>query len=264
MNIYVSVDMEGIAGVVLREQLSKGEALYNEARHLLTAEVNAVVEALVEQGAKKIIIKDAHGSGFNFIPELLHPGAVYCMGATPVARRFPGLDSGFDGAILLGYHAMAGTGQAVRDHTMSSLSYRNIELNGKPVGEITLDALLFGLHNVPVLLVTGDDATCREAKQCLGEVTTYATKEALNRHAALIKSPKLVREELKQSIGTALSQRPQCKPLKLEGPYELMVDLMTTDLADSRKVDGTHSIRLDGCRILYKDQDLLSLLSRGL
>lgn len=264
MKIYVSVDMEGISGIVLTEQLRRGETFYNEARRLLTLEVNAVVEALLEQDVNEIIVKDAHSSGFNFIPELLHPGAVYCMGATPVTERFPGLDSSFDGVFLMGYHGMAGTIRAVRDHTMSSLSFRNIELNGNPVGEITLDALLFGLQGVPVLLVTGDDATCREAERCLGQVTTYETKQAINRHAALLKAPSKVQEELKEAVKLALANRSRCRPLTLKGPYEMLVEMASTDLADKRYTDGQQSIRIDGHSMLYKDDDLVRLLSRAL
>ncbi|MFD0869689.1 D-aminopeptidase [Chlamydia abortus] len=264
MKIYASVDMEGITGIVLREQLMRGEPLYNEARHLLTQEVNAVVEGLLEAGAKHIVVKDAHATGFNFIPELLHPDALYCMGGTPIAERFPGLDSSFDGALLIGYHGMAGTRRAVRDHTMSSASYQYTELNGNPVGEIVLDAMLFGLHDVPVLLVTGDDATCREAKQALGTVHTYETKTALGRHAALLKPPRKVYSEIREAVKQAIAGRDACRPLVIPGPYELLLEMNSTDLADRRYVDGETSIRLDGVRMLYKDTDFVRLLSRAL
>ncbi|GIP36154.1 M55 family metallopeptidase [Paenibacillus sp. J2TS4] len=264
MKIYVSVDMEGISGIILREQLMRGEPLYSEARHLLTREVNAIVEGLLEAGVEQIVVKDAHATGFNFIPENLHPGAMYCMGGTPMNERFPGLDSSFDGAMLIGYHGMAGTPRAVRDHTMSSATYQRTELNGNPVGEIVLDAMLFGLHNVPVLLVTGDDATCREAEQALGSVHTYETKTAITRHSALIKPPQRVHSEIKKAVQQAVEERGICRPLAIPGPYELLLEMNSTDLADSRYTDGETSIRLDGLRILYKDDDYVRLLGRAM
>jgi D-amino peptidase len=264
VKIYVSVDMEGIGGIVLSSQLRQGEPHYAEGRRLLTEEVNAVVQGLLDAGATDIVVKDAHGTGYNFLVDQLHPGALYFMGAAKADKRFPGLDASFDGALLIGYHAMAGKLQAVRDHTFSSKSYTGIELNGKPIGEIGIDSLLFGLHGVPVLMVSGDDATCEEAKRQLGEVTTYETKKAVGRHSALMKAPKRVHAEIKQAIAQALSARSKARPYTLPGPYELTLRFLSTDLADGRYCDGRETIRVDGLTVVYKDTDLVRLFSRAL
>ncbi|PYI57228.1 M55 family metallopeptidase [Paenibacillus flagellatus] len=264
MKIYVSVDMEGIAGIALPEQLKRGDYFYQEGRHLLTHEVNAIVEGLLEAGATEIIVKDAHATGYNFVPELLHPGALYCMGASPLAERFPGLDESFDGAMLIGYHGMAGAKRAVRDHTFSSASYQHVELNGKPVGEIALDGHLFGARGVPVLLVTGDDATCREAEAELEGVSVYATKYAVARHAALMKAPQQVRAEIREAVKEAVAGRKRCKPHVIPGPYEMLVRYMSTDIADFKYCDGDRSVRVDGLSVLYRDDDFTRLLVRAL
>lgn len=264
MKIYVCVDMEGIAGIVHPSQIMKGEPMYEEGRRLLTDEVNAVVEALQDAGATQIVVRDIHATGINFIPERLHPGASYVMGGTQFDERFPGLDASFDGALLIGYHAMAGTARAVRDHTFSSRSFTAVELNGKPIGEIGLDGLLLGRYNVPVLLVSGDDATCLEAEQELVGVMTYCTKKALGRHSALLKPPQKVRLEMNEVISQAIRNRGQCKPHVLEGPYELTVRYLSTDLADARYCDGISANRLDGLTIQVKDDDLVRLLARAL
>lgn len=264
MKIYVSVDMEGIAGIALPEQLKRGDYFYQESRQLLTRETNAVVEALLEAGATEIIVKDAHASGFNFVPDLLHPGATYCMGATRLPERFPGLDSTFDGAFLIGYHGMAGTERAVRDHTFSSASYQYLKLNGKLVGEIAIDAHLFGRHGVPVLLVTGDDATCREAEATLDGVAVYETKRAVGRHAALMKAPQQVRQELREAVQKAILQRDRCKPYVIEGPYELVVRYASTDIAERKGGDGDRSVKLNGYEVLFQDDDLIRVLGRGM
>ncbi|GAB2694544.1 M55 family metallopeptidase [Paenibacillus thermoaerophilus] len=261
MKFYVSVDMEGISGIALREQLVRGEPLYEEARRLLTLETNAVTEALLAAGATRVIVKDAHGSGFNFIPELLHPGAEYVMGATRVENRFPGLDETFDGALLIGYHAMGGTSQAVRDHTMTSQGWQSLRLNGRPIGEIGLDALLIGLRGVPVLFVSGDDKTCAEAASELPGVVTYETKAALGRHAALMKAPQRVREELREAVSRAVRSADRPKPLRLAGPYELTIRFLHTEQADARRYDGVRAKRIDGLTASYVSDDLTALLA---
>lgn len=261
MKFYVSCDMEGIAGVTLREQLVRGEPLYEEARRLLTLETNAVTVALLDAGATRIIVKDAHGSGFNFIPELLHPGADYVMGATRVENRFPGLDKTFDGALLIGYHAMGGTPLAVRDHTMTSQGWQSLRLNGRPIGEIGLDGLLFGLQGVPVLFVSGDDKTCAEAANELPGVVAYETKTALGRHAALMKAPQRVRSELQAAVRRAIENENRPKPLRLEGPYELTIRFLHTEQADARRYDGITAERTDGLTAVYKADHLTGLLA---
>ncbi|SMF91908.1 D-amino peptidase [Paenibacillus uliginis N3/975] len=264
MKIYVCVDMEGIAGIVLPSQLRQGESFYQEGRHLMTEEVNAVVDGLLEAGATEVIVRDMHASGFNLLIDQLHPDASYFMGASKIEDRFPGIDSSFHGAILLGYHAMAGTKHAVRDHTFSSMTFIGMELNGQPIGEIGIDSLLLGLHQVPVLLVTGDDKTCQEAEQILPHTTTYQTKTAWGRHSALMKSPRKVNMEIKEAVKQALFNQAQCLPYSSTGPYELKVQYMSTDLADAVQTDGIHQVRLDGLTIVYKDTNLVSLFSKAL
>ncbi|MEH7234958.1 M55 family metallopeptidase [Bacillus sp. JJ1562] len=264
MKIYVSVDMEGISGIILPEQLKKGELMYEEARKLLTNEVNVVIEGLIEAGVNDIYVKDAHGTGYNFIASELHPGARYCMGAINVSKRFPKLDSTFDGAMLIGYHAMGGTESAIRDHTMTSVGWQSIHLNGRPIGEIGIDSLLFGLYNVPVLLVTGDQKTCTEAMKEVPNVHTYETKEGFGRHAALIKPPKLVHREIKELIKEAIENRHNKLPVKIDGPYELIVKFLSTDQADQRYFDGTRSKRINGLTAAYTSDKLLEVLSLAL
>lgn len=262
VKFYVSVDMEGISGIALKEQITRGEGLYQEARQLLTDEVNAVVEALVQAGAQEIIVKDAHATGYNFLFDRLHPAASYVVGPLSMPNRFPGLDSSFDGALLIGYHGMAGTEGAILDHSWSLADIYGLELNGSPIGEIGFEALLFGLRGVPVIFVSGDDRTCAEAKNQLGTVFTYETKKAKGRHSGLLKAPKRVHAEIGDSVKDAVSRRMECKPYELPAPYEMKIIYLNTSLADGRYYDGQDAIRLDGRTKLIKDTDLLRLFSR--
>ncbi|WNQ12552.1 M55 family metallopeptidase [Paenibacillus aurantius] len=262
MKIYVSVDMEGIAGIAYKEQTTRGELLYPESRQLLTDEVNAVVEALVQAGAEEIIVKDAHATGLNFLYDRLHPSASYVLGPAVMANRFPGLDATFDGAVLIGYHAMAGTQEAILDHSWSFADIYGLELNGAPIGEIGFEALLFGLHGVPVIFVSGDDKTCAEAKRQLGSVFTYETKKATGRHSGLLKAPKRVYAEIGGVMGEAVRRRKECSAYSIPGPYEMKISYMNTSLADAHYYNETDTFRLDGRTRLLKDDDLLRLLSR--
>ncbi|WP_309118194.1 M55 family metallopeptidase [Paenibacillus sp.] len=262
MKFYVSVDMEGIAGIALREQTMRGEPFYQEARHLLTEEVNIVVEALVQSGATDIIVKDAHATGFNFLYDRLHPAASYVLGPVPMTNRFAGVDETFAGALLLGYHGMAGTPGAILDHTYSTADVYGLELNGAPIGEIGVDALLFGLRGVPVLFVSGDDKTCAEAERQLGTVRTYETKKGLGRHAGLLKAPRRVYEEIGDAVKEAVARRSACKPYTMQGPYEMKVEYTSTRLADGRYCNEADTFRADGRTVLLRDDDLLRLLSR--
>ncbi|MEK0312722.1 M55 family metallopeptidase [Cohnella sp. 56] len=260
MRFYVSVDMEGIAGIVFKEQLYRNEALYAEARSLLTDEVNAVVEALVEAGATEIIVKDAHGSGFNLLLERLHPAAVCAIGALPLSNRFAGLHAGFDGALLIGYHGMAGTREAILEHTFSYADIYGIEFNGAPIGEIGIDALLFGLHGVPVVFVSGDDKTCAEAERQLGAVFTYETKKGMGRYAGLLKAPQRVRAEIGASVREAVRRRAECVPYAVPGPYEMKITYTSTGLADAHA--SADAERLDGRTYRLQDDDLHRLIIR--
>ncbi len=264
MKFYISVDMEGIAGIILPQQLRRGESLYNEARQLLTKEVNVIVESLVQEGATEIIVKDAHSSGFNFLMEHLHPAATYCVGGLKTEQRFAGVDASFDGAFLIGYHGKGGVKDAIRDHTMTSKGWQYLKLNGHEIGEIGLDSLLFGLHEVPVLLVTGDDKTCAEAKETLEHVTTYQTKIGLGRHRGLLKAPQKVYQDLEGVIKQAVENKAKVQPYTLKAPYELLIHFISTDIADSRYYDGKESIRLNGLEALYKGTDLVQLFGRAL
>lgn len=262
MKFYVSVDMEGISGIAFREQITRGEALYQEARQLLTDEVNAVVEALVQAGAAEIIVKDAHATGYNFLFDRLHPAASYVVGPSSMPNRFPGIDSSFNGALLIGYHGMAGTEGAILDHSWSFADIYGLELNGLPIGEIGFEALLFGLHGVPVIFVSGDDRTCEEAKKQLGTVFTYETKKATGRHSGWLKAPKRVHAEIGGFVKEAVSRRENCRPYRLSGPYEMKVMYMNTSLTDGLYYNDQDAVRLDGRTKLIKDTDLLQLFSR--
>src|ERR671936_1082558 len=181
--------MEGIAGIVRREQTNAGKPMYEEGRRLYTEEINAAVRGAKAGGATEIVVMDCHGAGkgwdFNsLVPDLLDPACEYVVQER--WTEYTGfLEDGCDAALFVGMHAMAGTPDGVLSHTVSGQAWHELRFNGTPVGETGINAALCGHWGCPVLLVTGDRAVCREAKALLGDgLTTVEVKEGLGRFSA--------------------------------------------------------------------------------
>ncbi len=167
MRIYISVDMEGIAGVVHEDQTNPidprcaGE--YNRFRALMTAEANAAIEGALAGGATAVLVNDSHWLMRNLLAEQLHPSAQLVSGGPKTWSMMEGIESGHDGAFFIGYHARAGTQNAILDHTYTD-RILDVRVNGTSLGELGLNALLAGTYNVPVALVSGDQALASEAE----------------------------------------------------------------------------------------------------
>ena len=259
MKAYIAVDMEGISGVVITEQLLHGRLFYQEARRMLVNDTNAVITGALDGGADEVVVIDAHASGFNFLYEELHPDADYLMGGAH-QERFPFLEDS-DVMLLVGYHAMSGTANAVRDHTMSSASYQNVWINGLPAGEIMIDAAIAGAHGVPVGLVTGDDKACAEARQLLGDIETAQVKQALGRHAARMLSPQRARELLQARARCAVESALGFTPYVVSPPVTVRIRYNSTDLVDRIYFDGSGCIKLDPRTVEYRGEAVLETLS---
>ena len=172
MRVYISVDMEGISGVVHEDQTDPIEARhageYNRFRRLMTDEANAAITGALDAGATSVLVNDSHWLMRNLLAEELHPAAQLLSGGPKLLSMVEGIDTGFDAAMFIGYHARAGTARAIIDHTYTSRVYE-VRINGQPVGELALNAAIAGLHGVPVALVSGDQAIASEARSLLGE-----------------------------------------------------------------------------------------------
>jgi D-amino peptidase len=239
MKIYVCTDLEGVAGIVNFDQNGRDSrgADYEAARRLLTAEVNTVVAACKEAGAEKVIVNDGHGSGFNFIVEDLHPAGEYVIGGNRKGP-FEGITKDFAGVILLGYHAMAGTENGVLDHTQSSRTWYNYWVNDVKMGEVGQCAVLAGCMHIPVILVTGDLAVCKEARALLPWVETVAVKEGYSRTCAKIIPPATARPMIKTGVQKALQNLKTMKPYIINFPANVRIEFQTTDAADGYERNG--------------------------
>ena len=263
VKIYISADMEGVAGIFLPEQLKRGTPEYAEARNWLTAEVNACIEGAFKGGATEVIVKDAHSSGFNFVLDEIDSRAEVVQGGS--VNRFPGLDASFAGMILLCYHAMAGTQAAICDHTMSSVDWHRYELNGMELGEVGIDAAEAGVHGVPVIMVSGDDKVCAETKELLGpETVTCQVKIGLARHYSRTRTPVAARVLIREAAEEAVRNSGRLKPFKAEPPYVVRLEYNLSAGADRIRCDGVRTVREGPRTVVFSGDDLLEVITRSL
>ena len=191
LKVFISVDMEGIAGVVNGEQTSSSGKDYGIARRWMTAEVNAAIRGALQAGATEIVVNDSHGSMRNVIISELFPKAQLITGSPKPLSMMQGIDETFDAVFLIGYHARAGSKNGVLDHTYSGGSVYSIKVNDMELGESEQNALTAGYYDVPIVLVTGDQTVCSQVKKSLGEeVETAVVKEGIGRYAAKSLTPK--------------------------------------------------------------------------
>jgi len=226
LKVFISVDMEGITGVVSGDDTSRGGKDYDYFRQTMTREANAAIEGALAAGATEIIVRDSHGTALNLLPEMLNrnskllrdwsEGPMYMM---------EGIDESFDAAVYVGYHARAGTPNGVLDHT-SSGNVTDVSINGISMPETGYNALMAGYYDVPVVFVAGDKAVCDQAEALLGNVETVAVKEGIGA-AALNLHPEVAREQIRAGVERALRNLDDYEPYKLDAPYTLVLTLKT-------------------------------------
>src|SRR4051812_22689680 len=227
--------MEGVAGIVKWQQTTGGERpAYQEGRRLYTEEINAAVRGARAAGATEVVVMDCHGAGdewtFNsLVPDLLDRGCEYVV-QEHWTEYTELLEQGCDAALFVGMHAMAGTPDGVLSHTVSGQAWRELRFNDVAVGETGINAALCGQWGCPVLLVTGDEAVCREGKALLGDaLTTVAVKRGLGRFSARQIPPVRARELIEGGARQALADLTAVAPYDPGRPCEIAVDFHAPD-----------------------------------
>lgn len=258
MRVHIISDMEGVSGIVKWNQVTGGDPMYEECRKLYTEEINAAVRGAREGGATEIIVMDCHGAGggwsFNsLVPEILDPGCEWV-----VQQMWTGytaaLEQGCDAALFVGMHAMAGTRFGVLSHTVSSEAWHNLWFNGTLVGETGINAALCGTWDCPVVMVTGDRATCDEARALLGDgLVTVAVKEGLGRYTARQIPPKRAREMIEHGAKRALQDLKAVRPYNPGNPCEITVEFVSPDRLEPYR--HKRGIEVTGSRKLVSRAD---------
>lgn len=231
MNVYVSVDMEGITGIVHGDMMGAEGREYDRGRRLMTGDANAAVEGLVKAGADYILVADGHGPMRNIFFEDLNPAA-HLMTGSANARDYCQLQGAdvrdFDAAVFVGYHAMAKTLDAIHPHTIAGIAIHELRINGRAHGETGLNAAVLGSLGIPVVMVTGDTTTMAEAREFLGEnIETVSVKEATGRNAAICRPALVTRSEISAAAERALANRANVPPYVPGSPMELEIDFLT-------------------------------------
>ena len=255
--VYISADMEGVAGVVTGEQLGPQGFEYQRFREFMTNEVLAAIDGARAAGATEILVSDSHGNGQNLLIEKF-PKDVQIVRAWPrPLMMMEGIDSTFDAVLFVGYHASTTNTEGVRAHTMSSANFADIRLNGVSVPEAGLNAAIAGHFGVPVALVTGDEAIVEEARALLGgDFEGAVVKWPYGFHSARTVTPEascaLIREKAKLAVARAAER----KPYRLKTPIELEIRFknyrpaeLLAYLSNVERVDA-HSVRFRGKDVL--------------
>ena len=221
LSVFISVDMEGIAGAVTPEQLGPGGFEYQRFREIVTGEALAAIEGAREAGATRFVVADAHGNGQNLLIEQF-PDDVEIVRSWPrPLHMMEGVDESFDAVFFVGYHAAATNMEGVRAHTFSSANFSSVALNGRPMPEGGVNAAIAGHFGVPVALVTGDDATVAEMMEILGDVEGVVVKEALGFHSARTLTPAAARNRIREGARRAIERLDDFQPHLLDGPLVL-------------------------------------------
>jgi D-amino peptidase len=254
--LYVSVDMEGIAGVVTGEQLGPSGFEYQRFREFTTLELLAVLDAAREAGVSDVLVSDSHGNGQNLLIERL-PASVSLVRSWPrPLMMMQGIDESFDAAIFLGYHASTTSSVGVRAHTMSSARLAGVWLNGTPMPEAGINAAIAGHFGVPVIMISGDEAAVEEAQGLLGDVEGAVVKWPYSFHSARTLTPEAARQLIAAKVKKALGRLADFEPYRVETPIQLDVRFKSyrpseilSYLSIVERTDS-HSIRFMGQDVL--------------
>ncbi|MFF5718482.1 M55 family metallopeptidase [Streptomyces buecherae] len=235
MKVLISVDMEGVSGVVHPSETHPTGYDYERARQLMTAEANAAIAGVLDaEPAATVLVADAHGPFRNLLPEALDRRARLVRGKPRPLGMLAGLDGSTEAVLLVGYHGRAGAGPAVLAHTMSD-AVLDVRVAGRSLGEIGLNAAMAGHLGVPVVLLSGDDTACDELAELVPGVRTVAVKQAIGQSAAVTLHPEDARERLRDASARAVTRAGlRGQRLAFPGPVEVEVDLAnptTVDLA---------------------------------
>lgn len=234
MKLLISVDMEGISGIVHSSETNPERYDYQRGRELMTAEANAVIAGVLDaEPTAEVLVADAHGTFRNLLPEQLDRRSRLVRGKPRALNMLAGLDEETDAALFVGYHVRAGEGPGVLAHTMNG-EILDVRVAGRSLGEIGLNAAMAGHLGVPVVLLSGDDAACAEMADLIPGTVTVPVKEALGMAAAVTLHPEEARDRLRRAAADAVARRAEIPPLALTGPLDMEVDLAsphTIDLA---------------------------------
>ena len=223
LKLYISVDMEGVVGVVTADQLGPGGFEYQKAREWMTGELLAAIAAAREAGATEFVISDSHGNGENLLIDELPDDVLVVRSWPRPLGMMQGIDATFDAAIFLGYHTGTSNPDGVRAHTFSSARLADVRLNGQSVPEAGVNAAIAGHFGVPVIMVSGDDAVVDQVRSVVGDVEGAVVKWNYSFHSAKTMTPSASYRLIGETVAKALGRLDEFEVFELPGPVTLDV-----------------------------------------
>lgn len=274
MKVYVSVDIEGVSGLVHGDMMMPSGREYDRGRKLMTSDANAAIEGLVRGGADYILVNDSHGPMRNLLIEDIHQSAHLITG-TGDAKDHCQLEAAdsesFDAAVFVGYHAMAKTPFAIHPHTIAGAVVGELRINGRPHGETGLNAAVLASLGIPTVMVTGDETTMAEATDFLGDsIQTVTVKKSTGYNAAICRPITQCYSDIQDAAELALKSIGDVPLYTPEDPWVLEVDFNTILQANraARTAGVTRTspmtIQVDGDSPWDKYQNLWAALRSAL
>ena len=257
LKVFISVDMEGVTGLIHWDETGPDGPDYGPFRKLMTEEANAAIAGALDAGAAEIVVRDAHGSARNILPDLLRPEARLIREWNSPLSMMEGIDRTFDAVVFVGNHARAGTPDAVLKHTMS-LTLFDLILNGVRMPEAAWNAAIAGHFDVPVVFLSGDSAICGQIREIIGPIETVAVKDAMGPAASML-HPTKSQEMIRKGVAAALRNLKAYKPYKPASPYKL--EIVFTDENLARRAALVPGIERTGERsVAFTSGDFLEIV----
>ena len=258
MKLFLSTDFEGTSGIVAWEQIIEGDAEYAQGRLLLTNEVNAMIAGAQEAGADEFVVNDAHSFMRNLHPQDLLGEATLITGRHKPLYMMEGLDSSFAGVLFVSYHGSIGAERAILSHTYNPRAIWEARIDGEIVGESGINALVAAHYGVPIIFVSGDEVTAREAALAAPQAEKVIVKHSLGRFAAAHVHPSVACRLLREGANRAVRNIQSMRPPAFSQPVTLEVTFQVADMAEmSCRVRGVE--RVAPRTIAIRDENLLDL-----
>lgn len=253
--VFMITDMEGVDGVFSTDLqcIPFKSPRFEESRKLLTGEVNAAVDGLFDGGATDVVVWDGHDASETLSTLDLNPRA-RLLGGEPVSPTLE-LDSSYYAVVFIGQHAMAGAPDAILSHSYSSESIQNIWVNDRPTGEIGARVMLAGHFGIPVILLSGDTAACREIHQLVPNAVCAEVKSGVSRTAGFSLSHAAACALIREKARQAMEHRSEIRPYTVSGPVEVKVEFTPRGTHEFRPRDGVE--RLDARTWVFRGKDLI-------
>ena len=260
MKVYISVDIEGITGIVSFSQCGRPDGQHFDfgfARRMLTHDVNAAIRGLRAAGASQVVVKDSHATCKNLLIEDLEPGTQLISGfGSGRDGMMDGIDETFDASLLVGYHGMAGAQNAMMDHALVG-GLHKFWINDSLAGEIAVSAAVAGAYGVPTVLLTSDSVACIEATDCIPGVRTYSTKNGFGRYMGRLLHPSVTGPGIEMAAQAALEAVSTISPYVIEGPVTMKAEFRAIEEADlPAQLEGVE--RMDGYTLQWTRSDFMS------